>query len=359
MKTKNLFGILVLFLATINFVGCRKNEDINKIHLQLSKNICEVMQLRTEFIYMNANENITLEVTAPELIDAVYKWKSNEGFMAVIEITGKQKGETTIVVTDNVTGESATIKVTVSEYPMPRLAVKQQKGNIFDTMEFYLHNESSEPVFAELSEICDLMVWTVEGEKGNFRVFEHKPNNEHHIYMEWGHCFLFPGEYKTYLTGWKNDMEIYRDQLDITITDDKDFLLFNWKDIKETSNISMTYVDVIGNNPDLMTAYDFIETVPSAEVRVWNSNTPSTSYDILYSYFSELYSEPTYISGDGSKMFQLYDELFSEQKKYPGWYPWAIWVTEHANFVLLMDDWDSTSKYLVYAEPANSSDSSN
>lgn len=43
-------------------------------------------------------------------------------------------------------------------------------------------------------------------------------------------------------------------------------------------------------------------------------------------------------------------ELFSEQKIYPNAYPCAIWVTDNANAVLLLDE-DDSARYIVYAEP--------
>ena len=51
-------------------------------------------------------------------------------------------------------------------------------------------------------------------------------------------------------------------------------------------------------------------------------------------------------------MWQLYDELFSEQKIYPSTYPVAIWVTERVNIVLLLlDHYTESPKYVAYAEP--------
>ena len=45
-----------------------------------------------------------------------------------------------------------------------------------------------------------------------------------------------------------------------------------------------------------------------------------------------------------------YDKLFSEQKK--DGYPVAIWVTEHANIILLLlDEAMEYPGYVVYAEP--------
>ena len=53
---------------------------------------------------------------------------------------------------------------------------------------------------------------------------------------------------------------------------------------------------------------------------------------------------------DKQKIFRLYKELFSEQKIYPNAYPCAIWVTDNANVVLLLDE-DDSARYIVYAEP--------
>ena len=167
--------------------------------------------------------------------------------------------------------------------------------------------------------------------------------------MEWGHCFKYPGEYKTNLTAWKDNKVIFRHQLAVTITDEKDFLEYNWKDITKNSSAWSTYADVLKSGPNLMTTYGLCGTVPYTEVRVFNGNM-TQSYQ-LYDYFCKLYSVPTY-EDNRDKMWQLYDELFSEQKVYPSAYPVAIWVTERVNIVLLLlDDNTGYSNYVVYAEP--------
>lgn len=354
-ETKHFFGISVLFLAMVNFVGCSDKEDGAKYgyRLELSGNSCEVIQGRTTSVHLIAHENTTLDIASPELVDAVYKRVSHEGFTAVIEITGKQKGETSIVVTDHKTGESATIRVKVTEYPLPRLAVKQPEGNIFGIMEFYLRNDGSEPILNELSTVCDSIVWTVKGLNGSHRIFDYK-EYALHLVMGWGHCFRFPGEYETYLTAWKGNEEIFRDRLDITVANDKDFLNNNWSDITKTSAQWTTYVDVLGGGPDLTTTYDLNGAVPSVEVRVFPREEPSQSYDILFSYFCKLYSQPDYTDEkEGQQIFHLYDTLFSGQKKYPDAYPCAIWTTERANFVLLTiyDSDGSPLTNVIYAEP--------
>lgn len=354
MKTKNLFGLL-LFICTISFVCCNDEDNTEPAYrLELSENTCEVMQGRSSSINLISNENTTLDIADPELIDAAYIWGSHDNFTAAIEITGKQKGETSIIVTDHETGESATIKVKVTEYPMPRIAVKQSKGNIFDFMDFYIYNEGTQPILLkELDAVCDSIVWTVKGQNGSYQVFYHKADegyHEDHLSMGWGHCFKFPGEYEAYLTAWKENKVVSRDSLDITITDDKDFLGYNWTDITKTSQAWTSYADVLGSSLALMVTSDLNGTVPSVEVRVFNEDNIQ-NYNELYNYFCKLYSQPTYDDQkEKQKIFKLYDELFSEQKKYPSDYPCAIWVTERVNFVLLM--LEDGSQYAIYAEPA-------
>lgn len=354
MKTISFIGILTIFLVTIPFISCNDDKDDAGFHLELSTNSCEVMQLRTTSISLVAHENTTLEITHPELVDAFYKWDIHDGFTAVIEITGKQPGETTIKVTDKVTGEANIIKVKVTEYQIPRLAVKQPEGNIFELMEFYLYNDSPEPIpiLYELSSLYDSIVWSVKGQDGGYQVFNFKGHGTH-LVMGWAHCFRFPGKYETYLTAWKDDKVVSREaSLDVTITNKKDFLKFNWEDITETSKIWTGYIDVLGINPYLATTYDLNGTIPSIEMRA-SKETFAKSHDILYSYLCELYGEPTYEDEEEKQnIFQLYDELFSKQKKYPDGYPHAIWVTDRAHIVLLEVDIFETIKYLVYAEPA-------
>lgn len=169
MQSKPLLGTLLLLLSAIGFISC-SDDDKSDYHLKLSDNSCEVMQGRSASIGLTAHENTALNIESPELTEAVYAWQSRS-FASKIEITGKLKGETGIVVTDLETGVSATIRVKVTEYPMPLLGVKQAKGNIFDRTDFYLYTQESQSInFDDLSAVCDSMVWTADGLKGSFKL---------------------------------------------------------------------------------------------------------------------------------------------------------------------------------------------
>lgn len=349
MKVKIFFLPVLLSALVISVISCSKDDDKLDYHLKLSRNSCEVVQGESIAIDLITHENTTLDIKNPELVDAAYIWNF-DGNKAKIEIKGKQKGETDIVVTDHETGETATITVQVTEFPMPHLAVKQPKGNIFDMMNFYLYNEDSKSInSSSLSTVCDSIVWTVDGINGSFRVFEHEQGKSC-LTFTWGHCFKYPGEYKTNLAAWKDNKVIFRHQLDITITNDKDFLAYNWSDITKDSPAWTGYADLLTSNLELSSTYGLSGAVPYAEVRVLGSGFVQ-SYHTLYDYLCGLYSAPTY-TDKTDKMWQRYDELFSEQKQYPNSYPDAIWVTERANIVLLLlDEYREFLRYVVYAEP--------
>lgn len=352
MNIKNTFGILSFILFIIAFTGC--NDDNNtENHMALPVNSCEVMQWQSTTINLTAHKNCSLDFDKPELIDATYIWDLGNN-KAKIEIKGKQVGETKLTITDHETGESATIMVKVIKYPMPQLGVKQSVGNIFDNMSFYLYMEDEQTINSNnLSNVCDSIVWTADGVKGSYRVYEHKEEDSkasNKLILKWDHCFKYPGEYKTHLTAWKDNRAIYNNQLDISIADRKDFLGYNWNEITKESQAWNTYVDVLKSSPDLMTTYGLSGTVPYVEMRVWNNI--GQSGQILYDYVCKFYSAPTYNDQiQKQDIFQRYDELFSKQKKY-NMYPIDIWVTKNANIVLLMQD-ESTENpgYVVYAEP--------
>lgn len=354
MKIQKLMSIVLLYLCSIGFMSCENDDNQPEYQLQLSENSCELVQGRSDAINLTAHENTTLDIKAPQIIDAVYTWESGS-YKAKIEIKGKLTGETDIVVTDHETEESAVIKVKVTEYPMPHLGVKQPKGNIFSRTNFYLYNENSQSIDASsLSAVCDSIVWTADGLNGSYRVFEYEEGNgwvSNHLTLDWEHCFKYPSEYKTYLTAWKDNKVTFRHQLDITVTDDKDFLEYNWNEITKDSQVWNTYSDVLGSSPLLMTTSGLSSTVPYVEVRLFNSDMIQDYYT-LYNYLCKLYSTPTYNDKTKEKIWQLYAELFSEQKKYPNAYIYAIWVTERTNIaLLLLDESMDYPGYVIYAEP--------
>lgn len=354
-KKKELFEILlVVFFAMAGLTAC-SNDDEAEHYLELTSTSCEVMAGQTTSVGLTAHENTTLEVQHPELIEASYTWGYYGGSIAVIQITGKKKGETTIRITDNETKETATLTVQVTEYPMLKLAATQITGNVFDPMMFHLETGDRFVTHGELAIVYDSIVWTIKDETGSFPVFRKEEDEGFHgtyLTIKWMQPFTLPGKYETHLTAWKDNEVIGDDCLEVTITNEKDFLLFNWEEIKGNSQVLTGHVNVFDSSSELYTTYGLNGTVPFVEVMAINAGF-NQSYTLLYNYLCRLYSQPTYEDQiDKQQIFVRYDELFSEQKEYPNGYPCAIWEAERANVVLLMTDNDELGeRYIVYAEP--------
>ena len=196
MKTKKLSKLLLLFLCTINLIGCNNEETESVCHLELTVNSCKIILGGSESVKLTAHENTTLDITDGEVADAVYTWGGNTE-ASDIKITGKRDGETNIIVTDHETGETATIKVEVTKAPMPHLALKKgNRKNVFDRMDFYLTYDGSQSItMGLLSEVCDSIVWTVNGQKGSYRLYERESGEgvvKSHLVMEWGTALYSP-----------------------------------------------------------------------------------------------------------------------------------------------------------------------
>lgn len=337
--------------CSIIFAGC--SDEDKPAYLSLAVSSCEVVQGCSVEVKVTAHPNTTLETADPEIADASYVW-SESG--AVIDVTGKRAGRTDIIVTDNETAETATLSVIVGAYPMPHLTVNKQKGNILETMTFsVVLADGPHPQSIYFKEICDSIVWTAEGVDGSYRVFDYETGDgweQSHFTMQWGHCFAYPAEYKTTLTAWKDNRAIADFRLDVAIGNDKDFLGYDWDEITEESQSWTTYASVLGDIR-LMTTSGVNGDVPFVEARMFPTDDFAASLGYLYDYIEEFYSQPDYEdSKDKGEIFRRYDELFSEQKRYPYAYPRAIWTTQRANIALILEESIEEPRYIVYAEPA-------
>lgn len=348
-KTNELMKMLFIAFVTITALAACNDEDEMDFQLALSKPSCEVMEGQSITVGLSAHENTTINITDPALIDAIYRWKESE--TAIIEIKAKQKGETSIRVTDHETGETATLAVTVTEFPLPQLGARQTGGNIFDMMEFYLYNKNDYSLsidFNELAAVCDSIVWTVKGVEGSYKVFKYEKGDNYtnqEFIEEWSHCFMLPGEYETLLTTYKDGKAISSSKQNQTITNKKDFLAYNWSEITHTSQAWADFANVL-NRDNIWSTYKFNNGIPSVHL----ISPKGDAYHMLYGYLCKLYDQPTYNDKE-HKLWRLYDQLFSENKISGN--PCAIWVTERAHIILLLADEDyDWQRYKVYAEPA-------
>lgn len=235
------------------------------------------------------------------------------------------------------------------------LNVKEDQKNIFDLVEFGILPEKS-ITLAGLREHYDSLVWKVSGLEGSHKVFEYTDYSSS-LSFKWSHNFFLPGDYETYLLGYKDDKVIYGDTMSVKIVNDKDFLGYNWKDIEGSIGHSVGYVDVLLEDKNKVTYQDMHQNTPSVELSLWlNGHQDEQAFireseKMLSDYITSLYSSPTYDLTDDA-LLEKYNSLFTYKKESA--YPQCIWLTPKSKIVLLKcydNIFTDYFVYRIYAEP--------
>lgn len=241
---------------------------------------------------------------------------------------------------------------TENTIPVLKLNAKESQKNIFEYMEFNLHAKNDFTLL-DLTEAYDSIVWKVSDLEGRCKIMEQDGST--HFTFKWSHNFFFPAEHKAILLGYKSDKVLYSDTISVKVTNDKDFLGYNWKDIKDPSGNSTGYVNVLSDHYGFATSHDIYQDVPSVSlfVRQYNKKENESifiqkSEKILSDYISTLYSAPTYNATDNT-LLEKYNHLFTNKIKNA--YPQSIWLTPKAKIVLLKCYDGDFFEYKIYAEP--------
>ena len=236
------------------------------------------------------------------------------------------------------------------------LEAETSSQNIFAPIVFYQSFDFGKDAPC-LSEVYDSIVWKSSHSPNSFKVFSHS-NYARYVettFFKWAHVYYSPGTYKTYLLGYKNNEIIYSsDTISIDITNKKDFLAFNWKDVTD-SDFTTGYA----NNLDgyyLSTQTHIHQGVPSvmlyAKNEKYEKGGSMKSKQILYNYINSFFSLPNYTATSDESLRKEFSTIFSFQEKNA--IPLNIWLTSKAKIVLLRKDFKGLeSEYKIYAEPGD------
>lgn len=116
MKTRFLLGIFLLSVCGLTGCSDDSNENTNNvIPFNLNKTSYEVRlkYVGTQIPITNGSGDFSVSTADETMVEA--KIIQNEGANTYIFIEGKQKGSTTLNVTDNVTGDKKTVEVKVTD----------------------------------------------------------------------------------------------------------------------------------------------------------------------------------------------------------------------------------------------------
>lgn len=230
-----------------------------------------------------------------------------------------------------------------------RLNVHESEKNIFEPMEFnvYSKDDSTRSQYSAYADFgaYDSIVWKVSNMNGRFKILEYTSNTERET-IAWTQYFFLPGEYETYLVGYKENRVVSSDTVSIKISNNKDFLGFNWADIKKSDYYSGGYANFISENYDFETFPGIPQSVPCMHFVALADNQDHEKE--LFDFITALYGKPAYTTYDTDTLLKTYQDMFVYHRGKAT--PINIWITSRSRIVLLKCNGGEVFDYVIYAE---------
>ena len=237
-----------------------------------------------------------------------------------------------------------------SEPKFPTLEIKgaslnTHTANIFEPVHFYL--EGDDYMNWSLSQLCDSLVFSVMGEDGSRKVYyDEKGHSE--LIVGWDHYFYLPQGCLCRIQAYKNNEVIYTDAIEVNLTNDNDFLMYDWDDISDAAIGTVPYNNFIIPELCLISRTGFVGEVPYAIVTMDKGMNVEGVKAWLYDYVVKLYKEPLYSESEEVKA--KYNELFASADVKDT--PLYIWQDSKSVVALIQYDYgEGRWIYYIKAEP--------
>jgi len=244
-------------------------------------------------------------------------------------------------------------KVRTPEFPT--LEVQGAQGalanlyttNIFEPVHFYL--QGNDYMLQDLRALCDSLVFDIPWLKGSrlSRKIYFNEEGRTKLTSGWDHRFIFHMGGICNIKAYKDGNVVYQDGVSVSLTNDKDFMMYNWNEITENSNNSIGYVNFVDERHEFVSTHYIVSETPIA--KVWLNNPADDTLEWLYEYLCKLYKEPLYNSESGVQ--EQYGKLFTDTDKRET--PQYIWQTDRSRVALIhwYDSDEDITKYYIKAEP--------
>ena len=219
-------------------------------------------------------------------------------------------------------------------------------ANIFEPVHFYL--EGDDYMNWSLSQLCDSLVFSVMGEDGSRKVYyDEKGHSE--LIVGWDHYFYLPQGCLCRIQAYKDNEVIYTDAIEVNLTNDNDFLMYDWDEISDAAIGSITYNNFIEPQYSIVTSASWKGQRPYAKVAVEKPESLDDVRAWLYEYMMKLYKDPVY--SESSDVKTKYAELFVSAQEDET--PLYIWKDDRSVVALVeqYDEFVPVTRVYVRAEP--------
>ncbi len=171
MKTKQVWGIVLLLCMSVGFTHCKEEEPTQQAltPFKLDKQSYEVMRKGYKHIaIVNGSGELGIEIAEPAILDAKYSRNPEEDF-GILRIEGKEKGETTLTVTDLVTKETVTVAIKVTDIYLA-YEIRESNHPALDvgTVVYLVNNERKDCYFFHYADTENKLP-TLLNAKGTYR----------------------------------------------------------------------------------------------------------------------------------------------------------------------------------------------
>lgn len=239
-----------------------------------------------------------------------------------------------------------------------KLSVDKTEGNIFDSFLFKLEQKNQSSYFGDLDQHLDSLVFKVSEIKTTKKLFE-KMESGNVGTTQFNHNFYIPGNYNASILGYKNGKIIYKDDIKLNVSDNKDFLVTNWNQFSVSSH-SNVYHNALGknslafyNNYENGNPYILVENLWDNVNGYTENQIQNMDKDYLYNYFVKIYSTPQYSETNTPNIKDIYVQNFKKSLKNN--VPVNIWITSK-NKIALMKEYSANNPlqmygYRIIAEP--------
>ena len=240
----------------------------------------------------------------------------------------------------------------IRDLEFPTLTVKgafanSYTANIFEPVHFYI--QGNDYMQSDLRELCDSLVFEIPWQKGTHlsrKIYFHEIGRAELI-SGWDHRFILPFGGICSIKAYKNGKLVYNDGISVSLTNNKDFLMYNWNEVTDNPNNSIGYVNFVDEKHEFVSTHYIVDETPIA--KVWLSKSTDDTLVWLYEYLCKLYKEPLY-SGE-SEAQEQYGKFFTDTEKRET--PQYIWQTDRSHIALInwYDSDEDITKYYIKAEP--------
>lgn len=231
---------------------------------------------------------------------------------------------------------------------MPSHTLEKSQANIFEPVRIDMHkcDEANSLWWYKSKGVCDSLVWSIRGFEDTKIIME---DGYESIYF--GHLFTHPGELESVLSAYKDGKVVYEDVQNITVTNEKDFLMFDWEDIISGTAEGGSYHNAFDDNRWFSSGVSCKDGNPVVifNWNNWVNHSEEENRRILREYISHIYGEPVYT--EKSEVEAKWAGLFVRRDD--SYRPECIWMTETSAVALfyVYNELTETGDWKIIAEP--------